>query len=822
MNELGAGTTKRLTMTVNRAALVFIIFLFSSTQAQVSIELDRRNCIPIGAAATVSVMLVNDSSNLELGGFELLIEYDPALTFLSAQIGTILQDCDWDYFWYFAESPTRVRLIAIADTENGPYHPGCYATDGGQLALLRFTVPPDSGLINHFMPVGFIWAGCLDNTVPSRYGDTTYLSEAVIDFNGAYEFDITGENSFPTDNGAPEACLSSGPPQALRRIDFYNGGLGLTATDCEAPVVECAGDTMVIVETSSCGAYIEFSPSATDNLESVSVSCQPGSGSYFPTGWTAVTCIAADAAGNEDTCSFVINVLDTVPPAITCPDTVFEDTDPGQCGAVVRFTVELDDNCGGSVLSMPRSATFFDVGETIVRNYGVDGSANLDSCQFVVVVYDDEAPEIEYSPPLTISADSGMCGAYVDLGLSAWDNCGDIVVVAEPASGSFFPIGTTEVTILATDGVGLADTATLEVTVVDDLPPHISAPANLNVSCDPGECGAVVEYAVTASDNCPGVSLTVEPESGGYLPVGEHVVTAIAVDQAGLGDTVSFLVSVVDDELPQVSCPDNILAESNPGDGGALVVFEIPTWDNCPGLTTIVEPSSGTMFPVGTTSVEVALIDAASNQLGCEFDVIVERYDFDDDGVADIYDNCPTIPNAGQLDSDDDSVRDSCDICAGHDDLVDMDQDSIPDGCDNCAEIPNSAQVDVDLDGVGDECDLCPGYDDLADGDADALPDSCDNCPSIANPDQEDSDGDGLGDRCCCIVRGDINYDGVSPDIADLIYLVTHMFQSGPPSTCPETADINASGGPPDIADLVALVGFMFQSGPPPAACPGR
>ena len=76
----------------------------------------------------------------------------------------------------------------------------------------------------------------------------------------------------------------------------------------------------------------------------------------------------------------------------------------------------------------------------------------------------------------------------------------------------------------------------------------------------------------------------------------------------------------------------------------------------------------------------------------------------------------------------------------------------------------------------------------------------------------------------CCQIMGDINHSGAGPDITDLIYLVTYMFQSGAEPPCFEPnggeADINGSGAGPDIADLVYLVAYMFQSGPAPASCP--
>jgi len=85
----------------------------------------------------------------------------------------------------------------------------------------------------------------------------------------------------------------------------------------------------------------------------------------------------------------------------------------------------------------------------------------------------------------------------------------------------------------------------------------------------------------------------------------------------------------------------------------------------------------------------------------------------------------------------------------------------------------------------------------------------------------------GGGNEDCCDLRGDINHDGVGPDIADLVHLVSYMFQppSDPP-VCEEDglymeADINGDGVGPDIADLVHLVSYMFQPpSPAPVDCP--
>ena len=236
------------------------------------------------------------------------------------------------------------------------------------------------------------------------------------------------------------------------------------------------------------------------------------------------------------------------------------------------------------------------------------------------------APVITPSSDVTAEA-TGPSGAAVSYpNPTATDAIdGTVPVICAPASGQTFAIGTTTVDCTATNSAGNSSHSSFTVTVRDTTPPTISVPANISVSTS-NPAGTTVSYTATVSDLVDG-SLTPScaPASGQTFPVGSTTVNCTATDAHSNTANASFTVTVTlastDTRPPTLRVPGSITRQAT-GPGGALVTYSVTATDptNPPAQITIVctsSPtgglSSGSIFPVGTTTITCNAHDPAGN-----------------------------------------------------------------------------------------------------------------------------------------------------------------------------------------------------------------
>jgi hypothetical protein len=186
-------------------------------------------------------------------------------------------------------------------------------------------------------------------------------------------------------------------------------------------------------------------------------------------------------------------------------------------------------------------------------------------------------------------------------------------------------------------GAGSASTTVDMQTVstpitVNPAPCTITCPANQTQQNDPNQCGAVVTYpAPTTVGTCG--TVVCSPASGSFFPVGTTTVTCKSNNNAG-PESCTFTVTVNDTQLPIITCPGSVnstATASCPIATGALANFTVTASDNCPGVTVVCIPPSGSTFPVGTTSVTCTATDASGNKASCSFTVSAFSFCLQDD-----------------------------------------------------------------------------------------------------------------------------------------------------------------------------------------------
>ena len=186
-----------------------------------------------------------------------------------------------------------------------------------------------------------------------------------------------------------------------------------------------------------------------------------------------------------------------------------------------------------------------------------------DAVRFSLISTKDEvAPTITAPANLSAGNDPGLPSAMVAVGTPvASDNCGDVKVSNARSDGGAidapYPVGLTTITWTATDAAGNKASATQTVEVLDIEAPVFGATAQsaLRVNAT-SPAGAIVTFAVTATDNVGVFTQSCLPTSGSVFAAGTTEVTCTATDAAGNSASKSFSVYVVNAQQQMESLMD--------------------------------------------------------------------------------------------------------------------------------------------------------------------------------------------------------------------------------------------------------------------------
>ncbi|XP_038074659.1 mucin-3A-like isoform X2 [Patiria miniata] len=433
--------------------------------------------------------------------------------------------------------------------------------------------------------------------------------------------------------------------------------------DLEPPVITCPANMTVPTNASVDNVTLALPDlaSASDNLGTYDVkiaiadilySVGESVTLYLATGEYALQYNVTDPAGNSESCYTFLTVVDEEAPTITCPSVGSSTTDLGLPTANVSFPdATASDN---SMLAVTFSAnatsdTPFNIGDTVVQFVATDNSGNTDDCFFTITVIDDEDPVVDCPMNIEVDADLGQNYSTVMWHApNVTDNSGEsITPTLSHNSGDQFPFGLTTVTVNATDSSFNVGSCAFTVYVLDPEPPMITCPDNQTRSTDlnVNHVSLALPDAASASDNSGSYVITIDVAGSIYsvgdsvsldLATGQHLLQYIIRDNALNNDTCDMYITVIDDEDPRITCPAAMTVPTDAGLATANVTWELATVvDNSMlPITPVDDPVSGSILPIGDTTVRFNATDESGNSAYCTFVVTVED---DEDPVVD----CP-------------------------------------------------------------------------------------------------------------------------------------------------------------------------------------
>ncbi|GGG43983.1 hypothetical protein GCM10010976_14470 [Bizionia arctica] len=247
------------------------------------------------------------------------------------------------------------------------------------------------------------------------------------------------------------------------------------------------------------------------------------------------------------------------------------------------------------------------------QDFNIMGNASLDIITLTGIANKVRVTQLNNNEPLSIAEFQVFAaGAAIDF------NCSDI--------------GSQTVTLVATDAAGNTDTCVHTVNVVDSIAPIITTcPAPITVSADNSvscEATGVVLTPPTGTDNCT-ASLTITNDAPAAFPFGViTTVTWTLEDASGNSVQCTQLVTVEDNSDPEITCPTNIVQNTDAGLCTAVVTFDPPTVNECSTYSiTRIDGNvlnSGDAFPIGDTTIEYQVLDDNNLLATCSFTITVE------------------------------------------------------------------------------------------------------------------------------------------------------------------------------------------------------
>ncbi|MBI1285978.1 MAG: PKD domain-containing protein [Flavobacteriales bacterium] len=257
-----------------------------------------------------------------------------------------------------------------------------------------------------------------------------------------------------------------------------------------------------------------------------------------------------------------------------------------------------------------------------------DNNGGSSTCTSTVTVEDNEAPVAvckNISIDLDGLGDVSIFTYYIDNGSS--DNC-SVTLSLDITQFDCGDVGPNTVTLTAEDPAGNTDNCTSTVTVVDATAANAVCQDKTLVLDGSGSATLLVSDINNGStDNCAIATKVLDQTSFNCSDIGTNTVTLTITDVNSNVSSCTATVTVEDNQTPSITCPSDITVCSLDASGATVTYAAVTGSDNCGytiSQTDATGLTSGSTFPIGTTTQDWGIEDVAGNTNSCSFTVTVD------------------------------------------------------------------------------------------------------------------------------------------------------------------------------------------------------
>ncbi len=422
-----------------------------------------------------------------------------------------------------------------------------------------------------------------------------------------------GNSSWGGSFGAtsPQSVSVTGPDETITFSVRY--------VDAAAPIPVCYTDTVNVYVDEFGGYTLQTSDIDSASYDEFLNPTLPGS----PTvGWgietyalssSVMTCDSigprhvqltiTDYAGNDSTCTTIINVLDTLNPNAFAADTTVYLNGAGSISIDATYlNAGSYDNCNAGGLIYISDTVFTCTGvfsDTLVM---IDGSGNTDTAYAMVTVLDTVAPTanciagpfelyLDSNGVAVLTADSLDDGSTDNVTCSSLNFSVNIDTFYCADAYTTDGVGPIDVILTVTDSSGNSSTCTTQVEVYDTIAPNPDVLDSLTVYVNQSGIASIDSAAldVSSADNCQLSFLDIDILTVGCDSVDSSFYAFVRLEDwyGNVSDEDSVYITVLDTIAPVLDLNDTIFAYLD-GSGNYTLdsaTVDNATADNCTGFT---------------------------------------------------------------------------------------------------------------------------------------------------------------------------------------------------------------------------------------------